>query len=67
MEQLDYDLLFRWFVGLAMDAPVWDASSFSKNRNRRGRWNASGGFAQILPAEAGCGQRPATAARFARA
>ena len=24
MEQMDYDLLFRWFVGLAMDAPVWD-------------------------------------------
>jgi transposase len=34
MEQLDYDLLFRWFVGLAMDAPVWDASTFSKNRDR---------------------------------
>src|SRR5919112_6667692 len=34
MEQLDYHLLFRWFVGLAMDAPVWDASTFSKNRDR---------------------------------
>jgi transposase len=34
MEQLDYNLLFRWFVGLPMDAPVWDASSFSKNRER---------------------------------
>jgi transposase len=34
MEQLDYNLLFRWFVGLSMDAPVWDASSFSKNRER---------------------------------
>ncbi|QYU70810.1 IS5 family transposase [Leptolyngbya sp. 15MV] len=34
MEQLDYNLLFRWFVGLAMDAPVWDASTFSKNRER---------------------------------
>lgn len=31
MEQPDYNLLFRWFVGLAMDAPVWDASTFSKN------------------------------------
>ena len=29
MEQLDDNLLFRWFVGLAMDAAVWDASSFS--------------------------------------
>src|SRR3954463_6590211 len=27
MEQLDYNLLFRWFVGLSMDAPVWDAST----------------------------------------
>jgi transposase len=34
MEQLDYNLLFRWFVGLNMDAPVWDASTFSKNRER---------------------------------
>lgn len=34
MEQLDYNLLFRWFVGLSMDAPVWDASAFSKNRDR---------------------------------
>ena len=34
MEQLDYNLLFRWFVGLSMDAPVWDASTFSKNRDR---------------------------------
>lgn len=34
MEQLDYNLLFRWFVGLAMDDPVWDHSSFSKNRER---------------------------------
>lgn len=34
MEQLDYNLLFRWFVGLSMDDTVWDASSFSKNRER---------------------------------
>jgi transposase len=34
MEQLDYNLLFRWFVGLAMDAPVWDATVFTKNRER---------------------------------
>src|SRR5207248_1398784 len=34
MEQLDYNLLFRWFVGLEMDDPVWDASTFSKNRER---------------------------------
>jgi transposase len=34
MEQLDYNLLFRWFVGLAMDAPVWDPTVFTKNRDR---------------------------------
>ena len=34
MEQLDYNLLFRWFVGLSMDAPVWDATTYSKNRDR---------------------------------
>ena len=34
MEQLNYNLLFRWFVGLEMDDPVWDATVFSKNRER---------------------------------
>src|SRR5881392_752743 len=34
MERLDYDLLFRWFVGLGIDDPVWDPSTFSKNRDR---------------------------------
>jgi transposase len=34
MEQIDYNLLFRWFVGLEMDDGVWDASTFSKNRDR---------------------------------
>lgn len=34
MERLDFDLLFRWFVGLGVDDRVWDASTFSKNRTR---------------------------------
>jgi transposase len=34
MEQLDYNLLFRWFVGLNMDDAIWDATVFSKNRQR---------------------------------
>ena len=34
MEQLDYNLLFRWFVGLGIDDPVWDATVFTKNRDR---------------------------------
>jgi IS5 family transposase len=33
-EQLEYNLLFRWFVGLEMDDPVWDATVFTKNRER---------------------------------
>src|SRR5437867_5175636 len=34
MERLEFDLLFRWFVGIGMDDPVWDHSTFSKNRDR---------------------------------
>src|SRR6187200_3088531 len=34
MEQLDYNLLLRWFVGLGMDDPVWVPTVFTKNRNR---------------------------------
>ena len=34
MEQLDYNLLFRWFVGLGVDDRVWDATTFTKNRDR---------------------------------
>ena len=34
MEQLDYNILFRWFVGLTMDEPIWDATVFTKNRDR---------------------------------
>ena len=34
VERLDFDLSFRWFVGLGIDDRVWDASTFSKNRDR---------------------------------
>jgi transposase len=34
MERIEFDLLFRWFVGIGIDDPVWDHSSFSKNRDR---------------------------------
>src|SRR6202040_294537 len=34
VEQIDYNLLFRWFVGLGMDAAVWNHAVFSKNRDR---------------------------------
>src|SRR5260370_33165841 len=34
MEQINYNLLFRWFVGLSIDNAVWDATVFTKNRDR---------------------------------
>ncbi len=34
MERIDYDLMFRWFVGLGIDDPVWNHSTYSKNRDR---------------------------------
>src|SRR5476651_757010 len=34
IESLQYNLLFRWFVGLSMDAPVWHPTTFTKNRDR---------------------------------
>jgi transposase len=34
MERIEFDLLFRWFVGLGIEDPVWDHSTFSKNRDR---------------------------------
>ncbi len=34
MEELDYSLLYRWFVGLSLDDPIWDATTFTKNRDR---------------------------------
>jgi len=44
MEQLEYNLLFRWFVGLAIDDPVWDATVFTKNRARLLEANIAQGF-----------------------
>ncbi len=34
VERIEFDLLFRWFVGLGIDDPVWDATTFTKNRDR---------------------------------
>src|SRR5271167_1840948 len=49
MEQLDYNLLFRWFVGLNIDDPVWDATVFTKNRKRLLRADlAKSFFAEVL-------------------
>lgn len=51
MERLDFDLLFRWFVGLGMDDPVWDASTFSKNRDRLLNSEIAQGFLAALLSE----------------
>src|ERR1700752_1984780 len=47
MEQLNYNLLFRWFVGMNIDDPVWDVTVFTKNRERL----LASGVANILFAE----------------
>lgn len=48
MERLDFDLLFRWFVGLGIDDPVWDATVFSKNRERLFNTEIAQGFLAAL-------------------
>jgi transposase len=49
MEQLEYNLLFRWFVGLSMDDRVWDVTVFTKNRERLLRGDiAEAFFARVL-------------------
>ncbi len=49
MEEFDYNLLFRWFVGLDLDEPVWDVTVFTKNRDRL----LAGAVASVLCAGAG--------------
>lgn len=51
-EQLDYNLLFRWFVGLSMDDAVWERSSFSKNRDRLLESDIARGFFEAIVAQA---------------
>ncbi len=48
MEQLEYNILFRWFVGLGMDDPVWDATTFTKNRDRLLRGDIAEAFFQAV-------------------
>jgi transposase len=51
MEELDYSVLYRWFVGLSMDDPVWDATTFTKNRDRLLEGDiADAFFAEVLAA-----------------
>ncbi len=51
MEQLDYNLLFRWFVGLSMDAAVWDVTVFTKNRERLLAGDVAGKFLAAVLAQ----------------
>jgi transposase/catechol 2,3-dioxygenase-like lactoylglutathione lyase family enzyme len=48
MEQLDYNLLFRWFVGLSMDERVWSPTTFTKNRDRLLRGDIAQGFFEAV-------------------
>ena len=51
VEELDYSVLYRWFVGLSMDDPVWDATTFTKNRDRLLAGDiADAFFAEVLAA-----------------
>ena len=51
MERMEFDLLFRWFVGLGADEPVWDHSTFSKNRDRLLEGAVAGRFLSTLLAQ----------------
>jgi transposase len=52
MEQMDYNLLFRWFVGLELDEPVWNHAVFSKNRDRLLNQDVAKAFFQRVLAQA---------------
>jgi transposase len=51
MERMEFDLLFRWFVGLGVDDAVWDHSSFSKNRDRLLEGEIAGKFLRAVLAQ----------------
>jgi transposase len=51
VEELDYNILYRWFVGLSLDDPIWDATTFTKNRDRLLAGDvADAFFAEVLAA-----------------
>jgi transposase len=52
MEELDYNLLFRWFVGLNMDDAVWDVTVFTKNRDRLLKAEVARKFFDLVVGEA---------------
>lgn len=52
MEQMDYNLLFRWFAGLSMDAAIWDVTVFTKNRDRLLAGDVAAKFLSAVVAQA---------------
>ena len=52
MEELNYNLLFRWFVGLNMDDPVWHPTTFTKNRDRLLAGDVAAAFFDAVQAHA---------------
>jgi transposase len=52
MEQMDYNLLFRWFAGLSMDASIWDVTVFTKNRDRLLAGDVAAKFLSAVVAQA---------------
>ena len=51
VERIEFDLLFRWFVGLGVDDPVWDATTFTKNRDRLLQGDVASEFMRALLAQ----------------
>jgi transposase len=52
MEEIDYSILFRWFIGLSLDEPIWSPTSFSKNRDRLLDGDVAAAFFDAVRAQA---------------
>ena len=63
MERLEFDLLFRWFVGIGVDDAVWDHSTFSKNRDRLLEGDLAAKLLGAVP-DAAAGEAPAQHGSF---
>jgi transposase len=48
MEEIDYSILFRWFVGLGLDEPIWSPTTFSKNRDRLLEGDVAAAFFDVV-------------------
>jgi transposase len=52
MEEIDYSVLYRWFIGLGMDDPIWSPTTFSKNRDRLLESDIAAAFFEAVVAQA---------------